>query len=307
MSTHAFDPQRYFVASQDWIKLVQDRTNGAVQVETFASGSLYQPTTVGDALISGEIDMALTTPGTFPKQVPANALDWLDFAGPDVTQGWAKLHTLVSDPVVMNALDAKFQSIGVKLLYFVPNCVMQGPLSVKAPVTSMADLKGMIVYTPSTTVSKYIEALGGTTVFVPTGDVPAALQRGTFNAALSLNEMYMAFKLYENAKYITDYTFTAGLMPYFISLKTWDNLPADVQDVMLTASTEIQDQYFASQAAYDTGMWKGLSSKVTVTELSPEEKTNWDAAVNKFHVGYAQTDDLTKQIWQRWTEIKAGQ
>lgn len=308
MSTHAFPPQRYYEAAAKWVDLVQQGTNGAVEIEIFASGQLYQPNNVGDPLMNGDIDFALATPGTFGKLVPAHSLDWIDWGAPTLEGGWQLLQKLCDNPEFMATINEPFEEIGVKLLFYVPNAVMRGPLTIKAPIRTMADFKGPIIYTPAPNVAKLVEALGGTTVFVPTGEVYTAMERGTFDGALSLQELYWAYKLYEKGKYMTDYFYNGGVMPYFVSMKTWNKLPQDVQQVMLDASKEIQDEWFSTQVEFDKLIEKTLlDGGVEIITLTPDEKAKWDAALMKSHEAAAAINPNTQKVWELWKQTKAGQ
>jgi len=307
MATGAKPFQRFYKAAEVWMSLVEKGTNGAVKIKSFPSAQLYDYHELSDPLMSGAIDLALATPGTFGKLAPCHALDWIDWGSPDLERGWKMLKKLYEHPEFIATIDGRFQELGVKLLFYMPNAVMRGPLLVSKPVRRIEDLKGLLIYAPSPNVAALVKALGTSTVFVPTGEVYGALERGTFQGALSLQELYLALKLFEKSKYLVDYTFNGGMMPFFISLKAWNRLSKEAQKVMLDAGLQVQAEYFGTQVKFDQGIGAGLAEKLQIITLAPEERVRWDKAMMATHEKMAATDARTQKVWRLWNDIKRSQ
>jgi C4-dicarboxylate-binding protein DctP len=307
MATGAKPFQRFYKAAETWMNLVEKGTNGTVKIKPFPSAQLYDYHELGDPLMSGSIDLALATPGTFGKLAPCHSLDWIDWGSPDLEKGWKMLKKLYENPEFVATIDGRFQELGVKLLFYVPNAVMRGPLLANKPVRTIEDMKGLLIYAPSPNVATLVKALGTSTVFVPTGEVYGALERGTFQGALSLQELYLALKLYEKSKYLVDYTFNGGMMPFFVSLKAWNKLSKESQKVMLDAALQVQTEYFDSQVKFDQGIGAGLAKELQIITLSPEERARWDKAMMATHEKMAETDARTKKVWKLWNDIKSSE
>jgi len=256
--------------------------------------------------MSGAIDLALATPGTFGKLAPCHALDWLDWGSPSLEGGWKLLRKLYENPEFLATIDGRFQELGVKLLFYVPNAIMRGPLMTNKRVRTMEDMKGLLIYTPAPNVAALVKALGTSTVFVPTGEVYGALERGTFQGALSLQELYLALNLYEKSKYLVDYAFNGGTMPFFISLKAWNKLSKDSQKVMVDAAQQVQTGWFNTQVKFDQEIGAKLGEKLEIITLAPEERERWDKAMMATHEKMAETDARTQKVWKLWNEIKSG-
>lgn len=304
MATGAKPVQRFYKAAEKWIKLVEERTNGAVKVKAFHSGQLYMYHELADPLIAGDIDLALATPGTFGKLAPSSALDWIGWEAPTEKDGWAAIKKLCEHPDFLATINGRFQELGVKLLFYSPLSIIKGPLTVDKPIRKMEDLNGLIVYAPSPSVAGFVKALGGKTVFVPTGEVYTALQRGTFQGLLSQQELYFAFKLFEQTKYMTDYVFSAGMMPFFISMKAWNKLPENVQKVMVDTAREVQAEWFGGQLEFDNFILSKLKEKLEIITLSPEEKARWGRTLIASHEKVAEINPRTQKVWQLWNEIR---
>ena len=305
MATGAKPVQRFYKAAEKWMKVVEERTNGAVEIKAFHSGQLYMYHELADPLIAGDIDLALGTPGTFGKLAPSSALDWIGWEVPSEAEGWRAIRELCEHPDFLATINGRFQELGVKLLFYSPLSIIKGPLTVDRPVRTMEDLQGLLVYAPSPSVADFVKALGGKTVFVPTGEVYTALQRGTFQGLLSQQELYFAFKLYEQTKYLTDYIFSAGLMPFFISMKAWDKLPENVQKVMMDTSREVQAEWFGGQLKFDDFILSKIKEKLEIITLTPDEKARWEKALTASHEKAASINPRTRKVWQLWNEIRS--
>jgi TRAP-type C4-dicarboxylate transport system substrate-binding protein len=306
MATGAKPQQRFYKAAEKWMTLVDQKTKGMVKVKAFPSAQLYDYHELADPLMSGGIDLALATPGTFGKLAPCHALDWIDWGSPSLEQGWNMLRKLYEHPEFVSTLDSRFQELGVKLLFYAPNAVMRGPLLVSKPIRTREDLKGLLIYAPSPNVAMLVKALGTSTVFVPTGEVYGALERGTFQGALSLQELYIANNLYEKSKYLVDYIFNGGVMPFFISLKAFNKLPKDAQKAMLDAALQVQREEFLAQVKFDQDLGAKLAEKLQIITLTPEERARWDKAMMASHEKMAELDTRTQKVWKLWNQIKAG-
>ena len=306
MATGAKPFQRFYKAAETWMNLVEKGTDGTVKVKPFPSAQLYDYHELGDPLMSGSIDLALATPGTFGRLAPCHSLDWIDWGSPDLERGWNMLKKLYEDPDFGRTINGRFQELGVKLLFYAPTAVMKGPLLVNKRVSTMEDLKGLLIYTPAPNVAALVKALGTSTIFVPTGEVYGALERGTFQGALSLQELYLAMKLYEKSKYLVDYIFNGGVMPFFISLKTWNKLPQNAQKVMLDAAAQVQGEWFGTQVKFEQGLETQLKEKLEIITLPPQERARWDKAMMETHEKMAATNPRTQKVWKMWNEIKAG-
>lgn len=304
MATGAKPVQRFYKAAERWIQLVEERTNGAVEIKVFHSGQLYMYHELADPLIAGDIDLALGTPGTFGKLAPSSALDWIGWEAPSEEAGWKAIRKLCEHPDFMATINGRFQELGVKLLFYSPLSIIRGPLTVDKPVRRMEDLSGLMVYAPSPSVAEFVKALRGKSVFVPTGEVYTALQRGTFQGLLSQQELYFAFKLFEQTKYWTDYVFSAGMMPFFVSMKAWSKLPENVQKVMTDTAREVQSEWFATQLKFDDFIFSKLKENLEIITLAPDEKARWEKALIASHEKEASINPRTRKVWELWNEIR---
>ena len=113
-------------------------------------------------------------------------------------------------------------------------------------------------------------------------------------------------KLYEKSKYLVDYTFNGGMMPFFISLKAWNRVSTETQKVMTDAAQQVQGEYFSTQVKFDQGIGAGLAEKLQIITLAPEERARWDKAMMATHEKMAATNARTQKVWKLWNDIKSN-
>jgi len=109
--------------------------------------------------------------------------------------------------------------------------------TVKAPVQTLADMKGVKLRSPSRVSSRLLSALGAAPVNMPASAITESVSRGVADGALAPWELVTAIKLDEIARFHTEPP--AGKPAYFavsmallMNKKKYDSLPADLKAVV---------------------------------------------------------------------------
>jgi TRAP-type C4-dicarboxylate transport system substrate-binding protein len=103
----------------------------------------------------------------------------------------------------------------------------------RKPLRTLEDFKGIKVRSHGTTLSDWINGMGGDAQFVPFAEVYTALERGVLDAAVTGATAGYGVRLYETTKYLV------GPFPSFpadfilINKGVWDKFPADIQQIIL--------------------------------------------------------------------------
>ena len=104
-------------------------------------------------------------------------------------------------------------------------------------VKSMADLKGLKLWClPSTTLQEELKAYGAVPSVMDPGDVAVSVQNGAVDGAETDVSFILPQGLYESAKYITNVPGSAIMDTLIFSSDWLETLPADVQEMILTAA-----------------------------------------------------------------------
>jgi TRAP-type C4-dicarboxylate transport system substrate-binding protein len=133
----------------------------------------------------------------------------------------------------------EMEKVGVKHVSWMQDT--KGGFATKFSLKTMEDFKGKRIRVPTELGSHTVKALGGAPAFMGGGEVYMALQRGTVDGAISSVASFCDRKYYEVTKYVTEPDFMFAVYGCLMNLKKWNDLPADVQKILLTAGKETQE------------------------------------------------------------------
>jgi TRAP-type C4-dicarboxylate transport system substrate-binding protein len=179
---------------EPWAKALEEQSNGELKVEIFPSMALGgKPPELYRQVRDGAVDVAWTligyTPGVFPRSEV--------FELPTVHTGSAGATTLaIQDMVDMVADD--FKDVKLLLLHVHEGNAIH---TVDKKITSMDDLKGMKLRTPSRTGAWVIESWEAEPVGMPLPALPQALSKNAVDGGLVPFEIFPPLKLHQLTKY----------------------------------------------------------------------------------------------------------
>ncbi len=258
--------------AMDWAAEVEKRSGGRIQITVHPGGSLTKADQCWQGVISGISDLGMScfayTPGRFPL------LEALD-----LPLGWPDGLTATR---VATALAAKYNPAeiqGAKILYVHGHG--PGILATKKPVRSLADLKNMKIR--GTGLSAGIAtALGATAVGMPQPETYDALQKGVVEGTFCPIETLKGWKQGEVIEYVTDTKAIGYTTAMFVAMnqKSWDALPADLQQILADVSAEFVDKHGeAWNQADEEGLAFVKELNREIIALSPEEEALWKQQV----------------------------
>lgn len=256
----------------DWAAEVEKRSGGRIQITVHPGGSLTKADQCWQGVLNGISDIGMScfayTPGRFPL------LEALD-----LPLGWPDGLTATR---VATALAAKYnpaETQGAKLLYVHGHG--PGILATKKPVRSLEDLKNMKIR--GTGLSAGIAtALGATAVGMPQPETYDALQKGVVEGTFCPIETLKGWKQGEVIEFVTDTKAIGYTTAMFVAMnqKSWDALPADLQQILLDVSAEWVDKHGAAwNRADDEGLAFVRELGREIIPLSSEEEARWKQQV----------------------------
>ncbi|MHA7868036.1 MAG: TRAP transporter substrate-binding protein DctP [Salipiger thiooxidans] len=146
----------------------------------------------------------------------------------------------------------------------------------KDPVTSAADIAGKKIRVFAPAQARFIEEMHGEPVSMPISEVYSALQRGVIDGMITGLNQIKPMSAWEITPNITD----IGIAPLgayiVISRKAWDDLPEDIQQVLLDMQDEFTTVGWETGAAEDsdgmaTAAEHGMTVNAPVNEAFREE------------------------------------
>lgn len=272
LATHTPPRQYANVMLEQWIKKVDERTEGKVKITLYPGQTLGKIPDEWDMLKTGVCDIAWILPMFYPGVFPLVDLFDLPFMVP----GGRPLP-------VLNGLFDKFnykEFTEVKVLW--PGYMGPVPLHmVKKPVRTLEELKGMQIRTPPGVIQQSVKALGATPAMVPPGELYTALERGMVDGCTIAMEAVKGYKLYEVTKYHTIAGSGYGMLGYgmnvtAMNLETWNSLPPDIQKIFDELSPWAQELLNdAANADDEDAISLCKEAGNTFIYLSPEEEASW--------------------------------
>lgn len=261
------------VMGETFKKYVEDKTNGELKVQLYFSSSLGDETETIHNVRSGALDMTcvgIANLVPFAKRLGVLTLPYLFNNVEEVVAGTSgDAHELLNSyaiPAQLRVLSWTYS--GFRHLS-----------NSKHPVTKLADIKGMKIRIPQSTVimSSY-KSWGAIPVLVPWAETFIALSEGTVDGQCYGYIGFRGMRFFEaGQKYMTELHYTYLLQPVVISEKIYQQLPPAWQTIVVEAGKVAQQAVLDYQikeigAAREQLVKMGLQ----ITEL--EDEAEWKKA-----------------------------
>ena len=206
-----------------WMQTIPEQSNGAVQANILAftemglkGGEIFRLMRVG------VFDFGSTVLGYVAGDDPEN--EAVDLAGFSADIAIARQVTEAYKPVLEELYKKKY---GIKLLAVFPFHAQV--IYCKSPIKGLEDFRGKKVRTFSKSLSEFIEAIGGTGVNIPFGEVVPALQKGVADCAITGVLSGNLAKWQEVTNYLYALPVGWAMVMHGVNLETWNELPDPVR------------------------------------------------------------------------------
>ncbi|WP_077212229.1 TRAP transporter substrate-binding protein [Bacillus dakarensis] len=282
-----------YIAQEGFKKMVEERTNGRVEVELYYANQLAGQSESLDALSRGTIDMQVITPVAWADKIPESNWSSIPF-------GWKTeedLHYLLRESGLGDLYEEALNEYGIKPLFYYHSSLAGYFSNVR--IAEPADMKGVVMNTQGTLKGDFYKKMGAGIANIPFSDYYEGLLRGTVDAVSFPTYAVETYKLGEVAKYLIvpgEVSPAMGLIT--INQEKWNQLPSDLQDIIMEVSMEIEQQSMvASKKLTDKGINYAKENGVEVVELSDEARKEFvDIAKETYWKAFGETNDRTKKM-----------
>lgn len=213
--------------------VINERTEGRLQIETFPAGSLFKANDTFSAVSRGSIQMGTISPGYVQNQMTlAGIASGLPFAFREVWEA-AYFHQQMGFEDMLRKEAAKH---GV---YYSTDKVYPTEMVLKKPVNSWEDFKGLKIRS-SGILQRFLTEAGAAGTALPGPEVYSALASGVVDGAhWGAAQGAKSTGLYEVAKYhIKPALNIAGTDAFIVNQKALDKLPQDIRTILIQALDE---------------------------------------------------------------------
>jgi tripartite ATP-independent transporter DctP family solute receptor len=226
----------YNVGAQKFIDLIQERTNGRIQIKLYPALQLGKgEREMLEGVQQGAIDLLVTSTGPLGGFSPS--INILDF--PFLFRDVEHVDLVLDGPIGRKLLD-DFEKVNVKGLAFWENGFRHLTNS-KGPVKTVEDGKGFKIRTMENKVHLSAWKNAG---FNPTpmawGEVFTAMQQGVIDGQENPIAVYYATKLWDaKQKYLSLTAHVYSPAPILMSKKVFDGMPQEDQELFSRTALEV--------------------------------------------------------------------
>jgi C4-dicarboxylate-binding protein DctP len=186
-------------------------------------------------------------------------------------------------------------------VFIMPYGKTLGPMLRNKKVVTHNDLKGLKIRSMGGNMALATQALGSTPVFMSSGEVYTALQRGTIDGAVSgWTSMYKR-GWGEVSKYLWEMYYCPTTSGHTVAnLDSWNKLSPEFQKIMRDTGRELEMKYRSEVIdKEDEAAKQGLMKQgVEIIAPTKEEVANSRKLVKKIHADWAAKDKYCEAIFE---------
>ena len=216
------------VAAQKFSDDVKEASDGRLVINLFTNSALGSETDSYIAVASDELEMTCAGVQGLDAYAPRYSFLSAPFLFKDTDHIKAVVDSEIGDGMKEDFIEDNLRMLGIG--YRTPRV-----MSSNKPVRTPDDLNGlkMRVSEMSSWVSIWgPDTLGATAITMPLGELYGALQNGTAEASEGPYEQLATNKFYEVQDYVINTNHVYEWVAVFISEKTYQKLPEDLQDIL---------------------------------------------------------------------------
>ena len=228
-------PTALHVLGQTFKEIVERRTNGAVIVRVFASGTLGQERETVQQLQEGLIDFMVSGSAIWGSVAPR--LQVLDF--PFLWRDWGHVHAIMDGAVGRLAADYLEGAVRMRPLAWGDSFGFRNVVTRGRDITDPSRLAGLKIRTIQSAIYvKAVELMGASPTPMAFGEVYTSLQTGVIDGYEHDASTTLQQRFYEVAGYLTETRHIAGVLGLWSSTTALATLPSDVRAVLAASATE---------------------------------------------------------------------
>lgn len=251
---------------------VSKRSGGEIAAEIYPNSSLIKTVAQFSAMRKGALDISLYPMPYAGGEVPETNIALMPGLVTTYDQGmrWK------NEPVG-KALTDFLADKGIILLTWVWQA--GGVASRSRPLVTPDDAKGLKVRGGSREMDMVLQTAGASVLSVPSNEIYTAMQTGACDAGITSSTSLISFRLEEVSKALTSgakASYWFMLEPLMMSKATFDKLPKNQQDILLSVGAELEA--FGRKGAQDDDVevakvYEKAGAKVS--ELDTEIVNKW--------------------------------
>jgi TRAP-type transport system periplasmic protein len=249
---------------------VTSLTDGKVKITIYPNAQLVSEQDIVSALRSGSVDMGLASDDFWNTITPG--IDALSY--PYKVTSWSQAQAIATNSALNAYLSSEYQKMGVHYIADLPYTWKE--LLSTVQVSQPGQLKGFKVSTAGGDLP-YLSALGMTPNVMNNTDLYEGLLTHTVSGSNISVSQIISLKLYEVAKYLTEYNLYMIWLPVIMSDNAWNKLSSAEQSAMENAGQAMVAKQIsgaqAAQKSWDATLTSNGVHITSVSDFAPWEAT----------------------------------
>lgn len=263
------------VSNQEFIDIVEERSNGEIAVEFFPSGSLYSGLDLLQAVMRGDAEMTTLVSVFWSALSPKLSIFELPFAFPT----HEAFYRAADDEAFMTQAFSEIEERGAKVVGTLVYDYLPVGNRVR-PIKMPEDFEGLKMRALGKTNARSLELLGAEPVPINITEVAGALERGVIDGLNTPADAYISYGWQDIIPYVTDSPHYFAFYPWAVNKAWWEGLSEEHRGIIQDAVTEVTERHRERARNQAAEAFETLSeSGVEVHKLTDEQIAAWREAV----------------------------
>ena len=221
-----------------FMREVTRRTDGRVAFEYFPAQQLGRAGDMLTLTTTGVTDIGFAAPAYVSESLPLGGVVELPGTFQHPCDGTRAFYQMATEGMLV---EQEYQPNGIRLLIALALPPYQ--ILTRGPIAGLSDLAGLRLRTGGGAQDVSVEQVGAVPVRMAGPDIYESLNRGTLDGVVFPLPSLEQYSLEEILSYSTiGMNFGSFMSSYVISERRWNELPADVQEIMTEVGAEASFQ-----------------------------------------------------------------
>lgn len=278
------------VMALEFERLVEDYTDGRIDVQIFPSNQLGSEQEVAQAVRTGSIESEILYTGNLVPLAPSVGVMMLPYAFTSTDEAHAAMDAL-TDPLNERLPD----EAGVRILGYLEKgfrVLTNGERAVR----NLDDLQGLKIRVSKNNIAiETFRSWGLDPVPMAWAEVFPALQQGVIDGQENPYTTAVSMKFYEVQDYITEIHYLIWSGPLIVSERWYQGLDADLQDALNRAGREAALHGRQNSAEETEKAIAALRERGMTLSGAPEDEAEWQERARALWPSFA--DDIGGPEW----------
>ncbi|MGP1254880.1 MAG: TRAP transporter substrate-binding protein [Kiloniellales bacterium] len=262
------------LANQEFIELVESRSNGEIDVEFYPAGSLYKGLDILQAVMRGDAEMATLVSVYWSAISPQISIFELPFAFPT----HESFYRAADDESFMSGVFAEVEEKGALVIgTLVYDYLPVG--NTERPLLMPTDFERLKLRALGRTNARTLELLGAEPVPINVTEVSGALERGVIDGLNTPADAFISYSWDDTVKYVTDSAHYFAFYPWAVNKQWWEGVSQEHRTIITEAIAEVTASHRARARAEASAAFEKMAAKgIEVHRLTDAQREAWIAA-----------------------------